>query len=239
MSAVSSGKDTFINDLAKNHEVLQQQRSALLGAVIDAQLGTRQLVEREAQRLQQKRGAGDPRVQLLRDRSQSILARVEALGVERDIASVRTPAVTKTGALVQGRVTDSELRAAGRMTVRLVNEKGEDVLGVPPVETDDAGYYSFVLPPATVAAIGANAKLSIALRTGQALAPAAAKPFTVAPGVNRVQEVALNVGELEKLGLRLPLAEAPTPGKPPPTDKPPTPPKSAAPRPSRKRKPAP
>jgi hypothetical protein len=181
------------------------------------QLGARLLAGLEAQRLEQKRGTDDPRVQILHDRSEAILARVNALCVEREIANMRMPAAVKTGALVQGRITDTQRRAAGRVTVRLVKEKGEEVAGVDPVEVDDAGYYIFVLKPETVAAVGTDTKLLVALRDGQEqLVAAAAKPFTIAPGVSALQEVTLSDAELERLRLRVPAAHAPM-SEPPPT----------------------
>jgi hypothetical protein len=216
MRIVNTGKDSFENDLAEAFEGLQQQRTTLLAAAIDAQLGLRQLADLEARRLEAKRGSSDPRLAILGDRADALLARVTALGVERDIASIRTPPVAKAGTLVHGRIVDANLQPAGRVTVRLVDEKGKDLAGVAPVEADDSGYYAFSVPPETVVAVGATAKLSIVLRSGtDQLAPAAARPFTIAPGAATVQEVALGTAELEKLKLRLPTTDAPAPDKPP------------------------
>lgn len=205
MPILNQSDDSFENDLKEMHEMLQQQRSALLDAVLDVQVGARLLMTLEAGRLEQQRGADDPRVLGLRERADTILARTNVLAVEREIAGVRVPPTVKTGALVQGRVTDPQRRAAGQVTVRLVAEDGTPVADVDPVEADDAGFYSFVLKPETVTAIGAGTKLTVALRASEKdVVPASAKPFTIAPGVSAVQEVALSDVELRQLHLRLP-----------------------------------
>jgi hypothetical protein len=220
MPVLNRGNDSFQNDLSEMYDALQQQRGALLDAVLDVQVGTRLLMALEVQRLEQQRGADDPRVASLRERAETILARANVLAVERDIASVRVPPVVKTGAIVQGRITDAQRRTAGRVSVRLINERGEPVAGVDAVEVDDAGFYAFVLQPETVKAIGADTKLTVALRDGEKqVVPAAAKPFTIAPGASAVQEVMLSTGELERLRLRVsdltpPVADSPS--RPPP-----------------------
>ena len=224
MPVFNQGNDSFENDLKEMYEMLQQQRSALLDAVLDMQVGARELITLEAERLEQQRGADDPRVAGLRARADTILARADVLAVEREIAGVRVLPSVRTGALVQGRITDAERRAGGRVTVRLVTEKGTAVAGVDPVETDDAGFYTFVLKPETVSAIGSETKLTIALRDGEKdVVPAAAKPFTVAPDVSTLQEVTLSSNELEQLHLRLPdlmltLVDKPTVSTSPPVD---------------------
>ena len=223
MPLFNAGKDSFQNDLAASYEALQQQRGTLLAAAVDVQLALRQLAALEARRLESKRGAKDPGLATLGDRVDALLARANALAVERDIAGIRTPPVTKAGTLIHGRITDADLRSAGRVTVRLVDEKGKEVAGAPAVEVDDTGYYALSLPPETVAALGGT-RLSILLESGgDRLAPAAARPFVVAPGATILQEAALGAAELEKLKLRLPPGDAPAPDKRP--DKPPTRPK--------------
>ena len=223
MPLFNAGKDSFEKDLAASYEALQQQRGTLLAAAVDVQLALRQLAALEARRLAAKRGAQDPSLETLGDRVDALLARANALAVERDIAAIRTPPVTKAGTLIHGRITDADLRSAGRVTVRLVDEKGKEVAGAPAVEVDDAGYYALSLPQETVAALGAT-RLSIVLESGgDRLAPAAARPFVVAPGATILQEAALGAAELEKLKLRLPPGDAPAPDKRP--DKPPTRPK--------------
>ena len=205
MPILNQGNDSFENDLKELYEMLQQQRSALLDAVLDVQVGARLLMTLEAGRLEQQHGADDPRVTGLRERADTILARANVLAVEREIAGVRAPPTVKTGALVQGRVTDHQCRAAGRVSVRLVAENGTPVAGIEPVEADDAGFYMFVLKPETVTAIGAETKVTVALRDGEKdVVPAAAKPFTIAPDVSVVQEVTLSSSELVQLHLRLP-----------------------------------
>jgi hypothetical protein len=203
----NTGSDSFDDNVAAMHEDLQQQRSGVLDTMVDVHVGLGLLAGVEANRLAQKHGADDPRVQLLRDRSEAAAARVNALSVEQEIAAVRTPPPPSTGAVIQGRITDVTQRAAGRVSVQLIDEKGQPAAGVDTVDADDAGYFAFQLKPETVSAIGANTKLTVLVRAGDTqLVPAAAKPVTVAPGATVLQEVALNTAELERLRLRIPVA---------------------------------
>src|SRR5216684_3502984 len=105
------------------------------------------------------------------------------------------------------RVPILRAHAAGRITVVLVGDKQQPV--AEPVESDEAGYYAFVLKPETVTAIGGT-KLTIMLRDGTTQvvpAAAAAKPFTIAAGATAQQDVALSTAELEKLRLRAPIVD--------------------------------
>ena len=220
MPIQNTGSASFENDLNDVFDGLQQQRGDLIGQFADAQLGVRLLAGLEANRIAQKRGAADPRVQILQGRSDAMLARLDALSVERQIATVRAPAAAPAGALVQGRITDTGQRAAGNVTVRLVDDKGQPVAGVEPVTADDSGYYAFVLKPETVTALG-KTNLTIALTDGQTqLVPATAKTFTVAAGAVSLQEVPLNTDELERLRLRVPVPDKPEPPTPKPTPTP-------------------
>jgi hypothetical protein len=190
-------------------EGLQQQRSSLLGSLVDLHVGLGLLAGAEADRLAQKNGASDPRVQVLRDRSDTATARVNALSVEQEIAVVRTPAPPTTGALIQGRVTDVTQRAAGQVSVQLVDPKGQPVPGVGSVEADDSGYFAIQLSPDSVKAIGGN-KVRLLVRSGNdQLVPAAAQPLTVAAGAVLTQGVTLSAAELAQLRLRVPVAVSP------------------------------
>jgi hypothetical protein len=208
--AILNTSDSFNNDAVEMLEGLQQQRSSILDSLVDVHVGLGLLAAAEADRLAQK-NAADPRVALLRDRSDATAARVNALSVEQEVATVRTPPPPATGALIQGRVTDTTQRAAGRVTVLLVNEKGQSVAAVDPVDTDDSGYFAFQLKPETVTAIGVTAKLTLLVRNGDIqLVPAAAQPVTIAPGATVAEDLTLSAAELDKLRLRLTV----TPGKP-------------------------
>ena len=200
-----SGSDDFAAAWAEL-DALQQQRVDLLGSTIDIHVGIGLLAGAEADRLAGKFGADDARVQLLRDRSDAVAARVDALSIEQEIATVRTPPPPPAaGALIQGRVTDMAQRAAGQVTVQMIDEKGQAVAGIDPVQTDDSGYFAFELTPEMVKA--AQSKLSIVVRAADVqLVPAAVQPIAVAPGATQVMDVSLSAAELERLRLRLPVA---------------------------------
>ncbi|GLR87963.1 hypothetical protein [Bradyrhizobium iriomotense] len=205
MPILNLGNDDFESASTNMLEMLQQQRSDLLGSTIDVHVGIGLLAGAEADRLAQKYGANDARVQLLRDRSAAAAARVDALTVEQEIALVRTPPPPTTGALIQGRVTDMTQRTAGQVIVQLIDEKGQPVAGIEPVTTDDSGYFAFELTPDMVKA--AQSKLSVLVRAADIrLVPAVVEPVAVTPGATLMMDVSLSAAELERLRLRLPIA---------------------------------
>jgi hypothetical protein len=189
-------------------EGLQLQRSLLLATVADVHGALGLLAGIEADRLAQKYGADDERVQLLRDRGEAAAARVDALAVEQEIAAVRTPAPAAKGVLIQGRITDTMRRAAGSVSVQLTDQKGQPLQGVDAVEADDSGYFAIELSPEVVKATGSDTKLVLLLSNVDAqLVPAAFKPISIEQGASEIQDVTLNRTELERLRLRMAAAE--------------------------------
>jgi hypothetical protein len=202
---INRGNASFKGDVENLFETLQAQRADWLVLTRETMLAARLLALAEARRLETGEGGkDDPRAARLRAAGDAMARRSAALVVEQQIATIRTPPVTKTETLLQGRVTDESAKAAGRVTVTLIDEKGTPVAGVEPVEADDAGYYAFVLQPQQVEAIGATRQLTLLVGTqGGKLVPAAATPFTLASGKIRVGETRLQTAELEKLQLRV------------------------------------
>jgi hypothetical protein len=214
----NTGQAAFKTDLEGIFETLQEQRSALLTLTRDVQLAARLLALEEARRLSATAGPSDARVALYTDSSNAMLRRVAALEVETQIAVIRVPPVTRTETLLQGRVTDKSAKATAHVQVTLVEASGAPVPGVAPVETDDSGYYAFILQPDQVKAIG-NRSLTLQIGSDSSkLVPVSAKPFTLAAGQVTVSETQLQASELEKLQLRFnvrasPMAGAKTAGK--------------------------
>lgn len=204
MATISnSGQKTYKSDLAGAFEALQEQRGDLLSLVRDAQLASRLLTVAEAHRIKTDVGADDPRVSRYTQGANAILQRTAALDVEVQIARIRVPTVTKTETLLQGRITDEAAKAAAHVTVTLVDEQGRAVPGVAPVETDDSGYYAFILQPAQVDAVGNTRALTLQVSSeSDKLVPAGIKPFTLTKGQITVSEARLQAGELDKLKLR-------------------------------------
>jgi hypothetical protein len=202
---INRGNASFKSDIENLFETLQEHRSEALAMTREMMLATRVLVLAEAHRLETGEGGkDDTRVSRLRAAGDAMARRSAALVVEQQIAAIRTPPVTKTETLLQGRVTDESAKAAGRVTLTLIDEKGTPVAGVVPVEADDSGYYAFVLQPQQVEAIGTTRQLTLLVSSnGGKLVPAAAKPFTLASGKVSVAETRLQTVELEKLQLRL------------------------------------
>lgn len=204
MATISNtGQKTYKSDLAGAFEALQDQRGDLLGMVREVQLASRLLAVAEAHRIKTEVAADDPRVARYTNGANAILQRTEALEVEVQIAKIRVPTVTKTETLLQGRITDEAAKAAAHVTVTLVDEKGSPVPNVAPVETDDSGYYAFILQPAQVDALGNTRTLSLQVGSdSDKLVPSGIKPFTLTKGQMTVSEARLQAGELDKLKLR-------------------------------------
>ncbi|MEO7232693.1 MAG: hypothetical protein ABJA84_00735 [Polaromonas sp.] len=212
----NTGQTTYKNDLTGVFETLQEQRSVLVAMVREVQLTTRLLVIEEARRLRSDVDPADPRVSRYEIGSSAILRRVAALEVEAQIAGIRVPPVTKTDTLLQGRVTDEASRATAHVTVTLIDENGKPVANVPPVETDDSGYYAFVLQAAQTEAIGPDRKLTLQIGSSSGkLVPAAAVPVTLAPGKVVAAEMRLQASELDALHLRPAFGAVKATAKPP------------------------
>lgn len=203
ISILNDGPDSFSRDLVQLFESFQADRVRLLSIVREMQLGAQLLATLEGQRLARKSGDDDPRVAALGTRAATILERVGALDVEIEVASIRVPGVSGAETLIHGRVTDEQRIAAGGANAVLVDEKHQPVEGVEPVEIDDAGYYAFVVKPDVVTKIGTDRKLSIQVeREGVRIVPATANVFTIGAGTVAVNDVALSVGEMDRLKLR-------------------------------------
>ncbi|HNC19681.1 MULTISPECIES: carboxypeptidase-like regulatory domain-containing protein [Candidatus Accumulibacter] len=199
---LNTGQNSYKSDLEGLFETLQEQRSELLSMVRDVQLAARLLAVAEARRLSELAG-DDPRVAHYLNSSDTILRRAAALEIESEIANIRVPPITKSETLLQGRITDESARATAHVAVTLVDEKGAPVVGVASVETDDSGYFAFILQPAQVDAIGAGRKLTLQVGSASGkLVPVAAQAFTLASGEVKVSETRLQPSELEKLRLR-------------------------------------
>lgn len=203
----NTGQTAYKTDLEGLFDTIQEQRAALLTMVRDTQLAARLLAVEEAARIKTDVAPDDPRVSRYMDSSAAILRRASALEVETEIANIRTPPVTKTQTLLQGRITDDESKASAHVTVTLVDDKGAVVQGVAPVETDDSGYYAFVLDPDQVKAVGdRNLTLQVGTDSGK-LVPSASTPFTLASGKINIAETKLQPSELESLRLRIPIRD--------------------------------
>ena len=199
MAILNNDKASTKNALVEFFEMVQDQRLQFVEQLREVNLAARGLFELEAARLAQKLGPENPRAQAMLARVDNRLELLDALEVEAQIAKVRTPAVDEASALIHGRIVESRLKGVANAEVRLVNEKGED-LGVPPVKTDEAGYYAIELKPEVAAKFGPEQKvfLSVAGEKGKVV-PAAAGGFTVKAGEKTLREAVLTSNELENV----------------------------------------
>jgi hypothetical protein len=200
---INTGEGSYKSDLESAFEALQLQRGALLDMTRGLQLSARVLALQEARRIASTISADDPRVAAYAASSDAMLQRVAALEVETQIARIRVPAVTRAETLLQGRVTASDARALGGVSVTLIDATGAPVASVKPVEADDSGYFAFVLEPAQIEAIGTSRLLTLQIgNEAGKLVPSALKPFSLAAGQVVVSEARLQVGEMDQLKLR-------------------------------------
>lgn len=207
MKILNHGINSAKHDLQELIEGAQAERSTGLDDLRSLQLASQLLLQREAQRLA-RRDVGDARIARLAEIERKLRDRVAALDTEREVAAIRVPPVTKTGALIHGRVTDDAQRAAGRMQAVLTTADGKPVEGVASVSIDESGYYAFVLDEKQTAALGDGAKLQVVLQSADAkIAPASAADITLKAGTVAAKDVVLSTRELDALKLR-PLSTA-------------------------------
>jgi hypothetical protein len=202
IEVINRGENSFKSDLVSIYEGIQTDRTAMLAEVRELQLAAQLLLDAEARRIAVFT-PDDDRIALLVASGRTILARVDMLDQEVDVATTRVPMATKTEAMLHGRITDDTNRAAGQVTVTLTDEKGTPVPGVAPVEVDSAGYYAIVVPADVAAAVGTDKKLGLVISNGAERVPAPVAPLTIAVGTVAVQDVQLPGSALDTLKLRL------------------------------------
>jgi len=202
MKLINHGITSAKHDLQELIECVQAERSANLDSLRGLQLASQLLVQREAQRLA-ARDPKDARIARLSEIERKLRDRLDVIDTERQVAVIRVPPVTKTGALIHGRVTDAELRSAGRVQAVLVQADGKPVDGVPSVDIDESGYYAFVLDDQRTAALGDGTKLQVVLQTADArIAPTAGADITLKAGTVAAKDVVLSDKEIATLNLR-------------------------------------
>lgn len=202
MKLINHGITSAKHDLQELIEGAQVQRSASLDHLRSLQLASQLLVQREAQRLAQ-RNPGDARIARLSEIDRKLRERVTVLDTEREVAAIRVPPVTKTGALIHGRVTDGAQRSAGKVQAVLTQANGKPVEGVRAVNIDESGYYAFVLDEKQAAALGDGAKLQVVLHGADAkLVPASTADIVLKAGTVAAKDVVLSDKEISALNLR-------------------------------------
>lgn len=202
ISIGNRGPTTFKSDLQEIWEGVQADRSDMLTQVRTLQLAVQLLMQGESQRLATL-ARDDDRVAILAAAALRVGERVAMLDEELAIAEVRVPMVKKTEALLNGRITDDAARATGALTVTLADENGVAIPGVPPVETDSAGYYALVVPAAAAAALGPDQKLQVLLSNGNERVSLSTL-LQLKAGEVVVHDVGLSDKLLDTLKLRLP-----------------------------------
>jgi len=199
---LNRGETSFKHDLQEITEGVQADRTAALQEARALQLAAQLLLQAEGNRIAAF-APDDLRVAALAGSAQLALSRAEFLDNEAALASVRVPMVKKTEALLHGRITDDLNRAAGPVTVTLVDAQGAPVAGVAPVEADSAGYYALVVPAEVAAQLPADSKLGIVLGQGGQSTPPRTEAIHLASGVVQLQDIKLGDEELRQLNLRV------------------------------------
>ena len=151
-----------INELV---EQLTTSRGNALGDAHSLQLAGQTLMAREEKRLARKLGEDHPRVQQLRQRRETLLASIQRLEVEQQIAEISPPEVDDSQALVQGRVTDERSQGISGLQVALVDDNGKPLLREPTL-TDRSGYYALKFDAAEVKG-GRAARLVVNTASGR------------------------------------------------------------------------
>lgn len=201
VEVLNRGEESFRHDLQEITEAVQADRAEAVAQARALQLAAQLLLAGEAARLA-RRAPDDLRVAALAQGAERALAFAGWLEHEATLASVRVPMVKQSEALLHGRVTDDQDRAAGPVLVRLVDAAGRAVEGVAPVEADSAGYYALVVPAEVAAALPADGRYAVALEHGAETTRPMTEPSPLASGVVKLQDIRLGEDELTRLKLR-------------------------------------
>jgi len=205
IEVINRGENSFKSDLLSIYEGIQTDRTAMLAEVRELQLAAQLLLDAEAQRIAVY-APNDDRIALLVASGQTILDRVDVLDQEVDVSTVRLPMVTKTEALLHGRITDDADRAAGPVTVTLTDENGTAVAGVPPAEVDSGGFYAIVVPADVASTFPSSQKLTLTISNGAQKVATGIAPVTLGAGTVLSQDVQLDASKVDILRLRLPIS---------------------------------
>lgn len=208
------GEESFKHDLQEITEGVQADRAAALLQSRELQLAVQLVFQAEAARIG-RFAPDDLRVAAFTRGGQQALERAEMLEREAGLASVRVPMIKKTEALLHGRVTDEQDRAAGPVMVTLVDAQGKAVAGVAPVEADSAGYYALVVPAEVAGKLSPDSTFAVALALGEQRIPPKAEAVSLTGGVVRLQDIRLNETELQGLKLRAERVFSTEPMRPP------------------------
>lgn len=195
------GPVTFKSDLQEIWEGVQGDRGDMLTQVRTLQLAVQLLMQDESKRLGSV-APDDERIARLATAASQVTDRVAMLDEEIAVAAVRVPMVKKTEALLNGRITDDAAHATGPLIVTLADEKGVAIPGVPPVETDSAGYYALVIPADAAAALKPDQKIQVVLSNGNERV-ATATPIQLQAGAVMVHDIGLSDKMVDALKLRL------------------------------------
>ena len=143
-------------DFDQNLASMKQARIAGLTDVIELQTLTRTLLQHEARRIEQKSGAGHPRVERLKARLKTNLELINTLVVEREVYAVDVPEVPEDSTLVHGRIIDENRRGIRHLVVCLVDKQSSPVNDVADSVTDNSGYFAVSLTAESVKRIRKN-----------------------------------------------------------------------------------
>lgn len=201
IEVLNRGDASFKHDLQEITEGVQADRAAALLQSRSLQLSAQLLLQAESARIASI-APDDLRVFAFAQAAQGALERAGLLDDEATLASVRVPRVKKTEALLHGRITDELDRAAGPVTVTLVDAQGAAVTGVAPVEADSAGYYALVVPAEVAAKLPADSRFSVVVGHGDERTPSKTEPVPLTAGVVEFKAVRLTDKELLQLKLR-------------------------------------
>ncbi|MGA2488769.1 MAG: carboxypeptidase-like regulatory domain-containing protein [Anaerolineales bacterium] len=193
---------TQVSDLL---DQLSSSRENALGDMLAIQTSTQALLQNEEQRLGKKLGPDHPRVQELHARRLAQLDIMRGLAVERQVASIRVPAIKENETLVQGRVVDEQGRGIPGVHVLLADDKGKTLVETQAV-TDGSGYYALRLDPASLPP-SRPAILTFANAHKQVL-QRLDKPLSIQAGIQTIP--AMQLDRLELAGLRQPAARPAT-----------------------------
>ncbi len=200
MLIINQGTHSAAADLQEFVDSTQSKRGENLGQSQQMLIAARALLTQEALRLKGLTGAKTERVQQLENRIAQQLQVIRVLGVEKEIAAIRTPLIDDSDTVIQGRLTNLWHDAVAGVQLQLVDAKFVPLKEVAAAQTDAGGYYAFVITSDVVTRLLTLGDVSIALlEQGKPVPLRDAKPFSLSPGTRTTLETYLTSDDIQRL----------------------------------------
>jgi hypothetical protein len=190
--------DVVSAQLKSGLDNLMAGRLTALDNAVGVHTALQSLLLNEAQRVQARFGAEDPRAKEIANRAQANIQRLQQLEIERQVTGIRLPEVASDGGLIYGRVVDQDGLGIDRLIVNLMDASGARI-NTTASTTDGVGFFAIVLGSDALARISKASPngVSVTVSTPRGrLISTQPNPVTPTAGVRLLLEIQLNRTDL-------------------------------------------